>query len=42
MTWQYTRTSALLGWVGDDAAFLADRIAQVDQAQTGTTGERTR
>jgi putative flavoprotein involved in K+ transport len=26
MTWQHTRTSALLGWVGDDAAFLADRI----------------
>ena len=26
MTWQYTRTSALLGWVGDDAAFLADQI----------------
>jgi putative flavoprotein involved in K+ transport len=26
MTWQYTRTSALLGWVGDDAAFLAEQI----------------
>jgi putative flavoprotein involved in K+ transport len=26
MTWQHTRTSALLGWVGDDADFLADRI----------------
>ena len=26
MTWQYTRTSALLGWVGNDAAYLADRI----------------
>ena len=26
MTWQYTRTSALLGWVGNDAAFLADQI----------------
>ena len=26
MTWQHTRTSALLGWVGDDAAFLADQI----------------
>ena len=26
MTWQHTRGSALLGWVGDDAAFLADRI----------------
>jgi putative flavoprotein involved in K+ transport len=26
MTWQYTRTSALLGWVGEDASFLADQI----------------
>ena len=26
MTWQYTRTSALIGWVGDDAAYLADEI----------------
>jgi putative flavoprotein involved in K+ transport len=26
MTWQYKRTSALLGWVGDDAAFLAEQI----------------
>ena len=23
LTWQYTRTSALLGWVGTDAAYLA-------------------
>jgi putative flavoprotein involved in K+ transport len=28
-TWQHTRGSALLGWVGDDAAFLADRIQEV-------------
>jgi len=26
-TWQHTRGSALLGWVGDDAAYLADQIA---------------
>jgi putative flavoprotein involved in K+ transport len=25
--WQHTRGSALLGWVGDDAAFLAEQIA---------------
>jgi putative flavoprotein involved in K+ transport len=25
--WQHTRGSALLGWVGDDAAYLADRVA---------------
>jgi putative flavoprotein involved in K+ transport len=33
MTWQYTRTSALLGWVGDDAAFLADQIEQMTQSR---------
>ena len=27
MTWQHTRTSALLGWVGSDASYLADQIA---------------
>jgi putative flavoprotein involved in K+ transport len=27
LSWQHTRASALLGWVGDDAAFLAERIA---------------
>ncbi len=27
LTWQHTRTSALLGWVQDDAAFLTARIA---------------
>lgn len=26
-TWQHTRGSALLGWVGNDAAYLADQIA---------------
>ena len=26
LTWQHTRTSALLGWVRNDAAFLAERI----------------
>jgi putative flavoprotein involved in K+ transport len=35
MTWQHTRTSALLGWVGDDAAFLADRIEATRQAAAG-------
>jgi putative flavoprotein involved in K+ transport len=29
LSWQHTRTSALLGWVTDDAAFLADRIESV-------------
>jgi putative flavoprotein involved in K+ transport len=27
LSWQHTRGSALLGFVDDDAAFLADRIA---------------
>jgi putative flavoprotein involved in K+ transport len=27
LTWQHTRTSALLGWVRNDAAFLAGQIA---------------
>lgn len=34
MTWQHTRTSALLGWVGSDASYLADHIAQqTDEAR---------
>jgi putative flavoprotein involved in K+ transport len=28
LTWQHTRGSALLGWVGNDAAFLAEQIAR--------------
>jgi putative flavoprotein involved in K+ transport len=28
LTWQHTRGSALLGWVGNDAAFLARQIAR--------------
>jgi putative flavoprotein involved in K+ transport len=28
-TWQHTRGSALIGWVGNDAAFLAGRIASL-------------
>jgi putative flavoprotein involved in K+ transport len=34
VTWQYTRTSALLGWVGEDAAYLADRIEEVSPPQS--------
>jgi putative flavoprotein involved in K+ transport len=26
LTWQHTRGSALIGWVGDDAAYIADHI----------------
>jgi putative flavoprotein involved in K+ transport len=31
LTWQHTRTSALLGWVGNDAAHLAARIASYER-----------
>ena len=27
LTWQHTRGSALIGWVKDDAEFIAGRIA---------------
>lgn len=36
MTWQHTRTSALLGWVGIDAAHLAERIEQIKQSPAGS------
>jgi putative flavoprotein involved in K+ transport len=29
LLWQHTRGSALLGWVKDDAEFIAQRIAQL-------------
>ncbi|HET6529861.1 MAG TPA: hypothetical protein VFH03_04485, partial [Actinoplanes sp.] len=34
LSWQHTRGSALLGFVDDDAAYLADRIAAGGQAVT--------
>jgi putative flavoprotein involved in K+ transport len=34
LSWQHTRGSALLGFVNDDAAYLADRIA----TSLGTAG----
>jgi putative flavoprotein involved in K+ transport len=33
LTWQHTRGSALLGWVKDDAEFIADQIAGVAAAR---------
>ena len=33
LPWQHTRGSALLGWVKDDAEYIAGQIA--DQAATG-------
>jgi putative flavoprotein involved in K+ transport len=37
LSWQYTRGSALLGFVADDAAWLADRIAIRHQAAVSAT-----
>jgi putative flavoprotein involved in K+ transport len=28
LPWQYTRGSALLGWIGEDASYIAERIAE--------------
>lgn len=36
MTWQHTRGSALLGWVGNDAAFLAEQIESFERAHNAT------
>jgi putative flavoprotein involved in K+ transport len=34
LTWQHTRGSALLGWVKNDAEFIAQQIAQREDAPT--------
>jgi putative flavoprotein involved in K+ transport len=34
LTWQWTRGSALIGWVKDDAEFLAERIAALQESKT--------
>ena len=42
LTWQHTRGSALLGWVKDDAEFIAERIeaarANLPTPETETAG----
>ena len=40
LTWQYTRGSALIGWVKDDAAFIADRVEEYHGSR-GPSSERT-
>jgi putative flavoprotein involved in K+ transport len=40
LTWQHTRGSALIGWVKEDAAFLAERIADLQGAKTQAVPER--
>jgi len=39
LTWQHTRGSALIGFVKDDAAFLADRIVQHREVRGGRATE---
>jgi len=41
LSWQHTRGSALLGWVKDDAAFVAEQIASVG-AEAERRDQRTR
>jgi putative flavoprotein involved in K+ transport len=40
LTWQHTRGSALIGWVKDDAAFIADQITALQEATSSPTDAR--
>jgi putative flavoprotein involved in K+ transport len=40
LTWQWTRGSALIGWVKDDAVFIARRIAGMASTQGELPGQR--
>jgi putative flavoprotein involved in K+ transport len=37
LTWQHTRGSALLGWVKDDAEFIAEQISQQGEPRAGVS-----
>ncbi len=39
LTWQYTRGSALIGFIKDDAEFIAERIAEYQQAKAQAAAE---
>ena len=39
LTWQHTRGSALIGWVKDDAEFIAERIAEFHGSKARQPGE---
>ena len=41
LTWQHTRGSALIGWVKDDAEFIAPQIATFAPAQRDRSPERS-
>jgi putative flavoprotein involved in K+ transport len=40
LPWQHTRGSALLGWVGDDASYIAERIAEHAATGNGAAAAR--
>jgi putative flavoprotein involved in K+ transport len=40
LTWQYTRGSALIGWVKDDAEFIAERLAAHQDANAQAAREK--
>jgi len=39
--WQHTRGSALLGWVKDDAAYIAERIGASTSTPVGSASHIT-
>ena len=39
LTWQYTRGSALIGWVKDDAEFIANEIAAHEESKAPAAGK---
>ena len=42
LSWQHTRGSALLGWVEDDAEFIAEQIDAFAEVQTARAPDNTR
>jgi putative flavoprotein involved in K+ transport len=38
LTWQHTRGSALIGWVEDDAEYIAERIAEYQESKRQPAG----
>ena len=39
LTWQHTRGSALIGWVKDDAEYIAARIAEYQESKARSPRE---
>jgi putative flavoprotein involved in K+ transport len=39
LTWQHTRGSALIGWVKEDAEFIAGKIAELQQERPPAQAE---